>query len=710
MPDRDKVAVFWDYARVFGCVITFKAYLDISAQPPKNTTLRSELQLSGVSLIDCPHNGKKDVVDKMIMVDMLAFAVDHSPPATVVLVTGDRDYAYAVSTLRLRNYSVILITPTVTTCLEAQASAVVDWSVVLTRTRTEPGSESVVRRSYIDLDDNLFNKLSREVSQLGDDDSTVFSASPPSEASSKSRRVSAQDLLRPTFTKGDNVDNANVVCESGSQAQGLIENPVKTSNTEDSPAVLFAAAVHRPSSSTPALSGRARSATVHSVTPAILDEGSSQRPPDTSRLPAASEVCSDARAPSECSAPKAENVVPSDYDGPLSSILIGSPAKPPLTSFVHSPRPNSVPVLNPRLNLSPTVPNISLKTRTISGGTPVSLGPTKPLALPKLERKLPSSVPILNPFADDFVPSADEDLRMALGLSDSDCEPMDVHTAGGEILPPPQSTMNSIHGDHNAAPTGIDDGSSPSNVEVAQLPLEEHGTPAVSIHEPQVDPEGSNSDDSSYIPAIQTQVAIDVGTGVAPNEVIQQQIRAKFLPLIQQLLADRSKGIVHSGRSEVAVALVTSDKDVYKRMGVLKFKQYAMLAQQAGVVVLGGTSADPWIALHPFWCDREERDRPNCHAESSTSSREDVNPSNALGGVGTGCFQPLVNALVQLRQSGVQRPMRTLVGQELKPSAYQSAGVSSFKQYITRAIEERIVQCGGAGNHAWICLHPDVDV
>lgn len=54
-------------ARVFGCITTFKAYLDISVQPPKATTLRSELQLSGVSLIDCPHNGKKEVVDKMIM-------------------------------------------------------------------------------------------------------------------------------------------------------------------------------------------------------------------------------------------------------------------------------------------------------------------------------------------------------------------------------------------------------------------------------------------------------------------------------------------------------------------------------------------------------------------------------------------------------------------------------------------------------------------
>jgi hypothetical protein len=49
--------------------MTFKAYLDVSVQPqsPRSTTFRSELQSSGVTVTDCPHNGKKDVVDKMIL-------------------------------------------------------------------------------------------------------------------------------------------------------------------------------------------------------------------------------------------------------------------------------------------------------------------------------------------------------------------------------------------------------------------------------------------------------------------------------------------------------------------------------------------------------------------------------------------------------------------------------------------------------------------
>jgi hypothetical protein len=56
-------------ADVFGSVTTFKAYLDMSKQSPKKdaVTFRSALQSSGVLLTDCPHNGRKDVVDKRIL-------------------------------------------------------------------------------------------------------------------------------------------------------------------------------------------------------------------------------------------------------------------------------------------------------------------------------------------------------------------------------------------------------------------------------------------------------------------------------------------------------------------------------------------------------------------------------------------------------------------------------------------------------------------
>ncbi|KJA27414.1 hypothetical protein HYPSUDRAFT_198186 [Hypholoma sublateritium FD-334 SS-4] len=145
------VAIFWDYencpapssasgylvannirlmAKPYGCVKSLKAYLAITDQftVARAITLRSEFQASGVSLIDCPHNGRKEVADKMIIVDMLAYAIDNPAPSTIILITGDRDFAYAMSILRLRQYQVILATlPNAHSSLIAQASKCIDW-------------------------------------------------------------------------------------------------------------------------------------------------------------------------------------------------------------------------------------------------------------------------------------------------------------------------------------------------------------------------------------------------------------------------------------------------------------------------------------------------------------------------------------------------------------------------------------------------------
>ncbi|KDQ56635.1 hypothetical protein JAAARDRAFT_132045, partial [Jaapia argillacea MUCL 33604] len=84
-----EVAIFWDYencevptsisadlvvsnirqiAQRFGRVTRFRAYADLFGTfSARSVGTRSELQCSGVSLIDCPHNGSKDVADKMMI-------------------------------------------------------------------------------------------------------------------------------------------------------------------------------------------------------------------------------------------------------------------------------------------------------------------------------------------------------------------------------------------------------------------------------------------------------------------------------------------------------------------------------------------------------------------------------------------------------------------------------------------------------------------
>ncbi|TCD68928.1 hypothetical protein EIP91_009479 [Steccherinum ochraceum] len=153
MPLHDSVAIFWDYencapqtggsgfgvahrlrniALKYGSIKSFKAYLPPLADQAsdKSKTLRAELQSSGVSLIDCQNNGRKDVADKMMLVDMMQFGWDNAAPATIVLVTADRDFAYGVSVLKMRHYRVILVAPTsgaVHETLKCQASAIYDW-------------------------------------------------------------------------------------------------------------------------------------------------------------------------------------------------------------------------------------------------------------------------------------------------------------------------------------------------------------------------------------------------------------------------------------------------------------------------------------------------------------------------------------------------------------------------------------------------------
>ncbi|KAF7338468.1 DUF537-domain-containing protein [Mycena venus] len=144
------VAIFWDYenchassqvsgyevvsgirnvAHRFGPVKHFKAYTE--TLDTRSLGSRSELQSSGVSLTDCPHNGGKNVTDQMIMVDMLAYAMDHPAPATIILISGDREFAYAVSVLRLRRYEVVVISlplPGAHISLKSQASLYLDWN------------------------------------------------------------------------------------------------------------------------------------------------------------------------------------------------------------------------------------------------------------------------------------------------------------------------------------------------------------------------------------------------------------------------------------------------------------------------------------------------------------------------------------------------------------------------------------------------------
>ena len=117
------IAVFWDFENVripnwcpptaasesirnklskYGRIVEKRVYYD-SRQPAERAVPRSELDLSGFTLVDCPSRGRKESVDKKLIVDALCFAWERASmgaKACVVLITSDGDYSYALARLR----------------------------------------------------------------------------------------------------------------------------------------------------------------------------------------------------------------------------------------------------------------------------------------------------------------------------------------------------------------------------------------------------------------------------------------------------------------------------------------------------------------------------------------------------------------------------------------------------------------------------------
>ncbi|CAO2836984.1 unnamed protein product [Amaranthus hypochondriacus] len=109
-----------------GAVTLFAAYGDFNAFPRR---VREGCQRTGVKLVDVP-NGRKDAADKAILVDMFLFALDNRPPSSIMLISGDVDFAPALHILGQRGYTVILVIPSgvgVSSALSNAGRFVWDW-------------------------------------------------------------------------------------------------------------------------------------------------------------------------------------------------------------------------------------------------------------------------------------------------------------------------------------------------------------------------------------------------------------------------------------------------------------------------------------------------------------------------------------------------------------------------------------------------------
>ncbi|GKV22586.1 hypothetical protein SLEP1_g32444 [Rubroshorea leprosula] len=96
-----------EHPLIKGPITMFSAYGDFNCFTRR---LREGCQRTGVKLIDVP-NGRKDAADKAILLDMFMFVLDKAPPSSIMLISGDVDFAPALHSLGQRGYTIILGVP-----------------------------------------------------------------------------------------------------------------------------------------------------------------------------------------------------------------------------------------------------------------------------------------------------------------------------------------------------------------------------------------------------------------------------------------------------------------------------------------------------------------------------------------------------------------------------------------------------------------------
>ena len=142
-------------------------------------------------------------------VDIMAFIKDNSPPATIILISGDRDFAYLLSTIRWRKYNVVLISNTFMTheSLTAQASVVYDWKSDILKARPpsklpplRPRRETLPSVGSPSAPQELDNSLGSDVRAAGPPNKRTTPAIDPPALPPRPGSIATAKTIRPLHT------------------------------------------------------------------------------------------------------------------------------------------------------------------------------------------------------------------------------------------------------------------------------------------------------------------------------------------------------------------------------------------------------------------------------------------------------------------------------------------------------------------------------
>ncbi|KAH9853985.1 NYN domain-containing protein [Lenzites betulinus] len=588
----EHVAIFWDYenctppcnipgydvvnnirrvAHEYGSVKLFKAYLELSEQASsKSLGLRSELQSCGVSLTDCPHNGRKDVADKMMIVDMLTYAIDNPAPATIVLISGDRDFVYAVSVLCLRRYRVVVVAPyTAHNSLQSQASVVLDWEVdIMGRTPPRPPAPGMYYNPP-PTDDALHRSPRRPP--------VTFGGTLPSVTQKSNVRPSLRPAVTAPVAGAAGQDVGVGGLGGASQVQGRHFRSTSAATVDgtlpnDPPSLADRSAYRgfaRPSAVWPYIGDEAEEdeTIVHRrPIPDIVQMMGLLREDTNTGRP----------APAQFEMPTAAvQVPPPSFGGPVMSTFTGSrhstiSSPPPDPSYMggniveppHEPeQPHGV--------LTP--PTNSPRPKACQPTTPPWLvhGPAigRPATLVPLSRLPSHSTPEIEPR--DSIESPLESLRLpSAGAAAVQGEA--ANHSGRE-----DTTLAHVMAEVHRALTTVATSSADTSTKSAQKAV--------------VAP-----------PLVPSPPAPVPGPTAYSQQLNPPSIPHKYATLVSAIRLLKARGeAMPLRRSVVGEQIRQLDPNTYSKAGVKSFKQYTSEAESLGIIVLGGLDAYAWIMLSP---------------------------------------------------------------------------------------------------------------
>ncbi|KAI0747883.1 NYN domain-containing protein [Daedaleopsis nitida] len=603
-PFNEHVAIFWDYencappcsvpgydvvnniAKVsheYGSVKLFKAYLELSEQSSsKSIGLRSELQSCGVSLTDCPHNGRKDVADKMMIVDMLTYAIDNPAPATIVLISGDRDFVYAVSVLRLRKYRVVLVAPnSAHASLKSQASVLLDWDTdIMRRTTVRP---QTLEASHAALYDALLQRSPRRPT-------LSFGGPLPQPAPKHTRRPSFK-VATPMTPVTPIIVGESAIIGVPAQGRHLRHPSIVTTDETLPPTLLYQAS-----------SGTEYSDHINSLRlqelrndmdgsrctpiPDILEimRGSIEKRDQVSLTTLSGSSTDESSTDSQSPSATGLSVASVNNPAPISNTRIET------LEPAASPQPN-VTDEEPSRNIDNMTGSSQRNSRPVIAPEPVSFPRLDPEStVEPLSRVLNELVPLVPQLLSSASPEKGEShspYRRAHLENDTQRQLSNAAKAS-----PPISA--SCSDDASCIINPVTSSSPPVGSAVGQTPIFPPPPSAIAITDmPALAMTGADSTTPQAI-IIQTPQAIRTPQAIQFSITVPTH----FHHLMRVLEQSRLRGLEQPLRSWVGLQLPNG---TYSQAKVTTFKAYAAAAEKAGLIVLGGAQAKAWVALSPDW-------------------------------------------------------------------------------------------------------------